>query len=119
MKKWPADKVERIALDAISFMPNNSRTHSDEQVEEIAASISEWGWTQPILIDSKNRIIAGEGRARAAKHLNIDEVPVMRAVGWSAQQVRAYVIAETASTIRTPCHSFLIISLSINRWPVV
>lgn len=61
---------------------------------QIAASIREWGWTMPVLIDETGGIIAGHGRVLAAQKLGIEEVPCMVAGGWSDAQKRAYVIAD-------------------------
>ena len=72
----------------------NARLHSDAQVAQIAASISEWGWTMPVLLDEGGGIIAGHGRVLAAKKLGIDAVPCMVAKGWSEAQKRAYIIAD-------------------------
>ena len=72
----------------------NARLHSDAQVAQIAASIGEWGWTMPVLLDEAGGIIAGHGRVLAAKKLGIDAVPCMVAKGWSDAQKRAYVIAD-------------------------
>lgn len=72
----------------------NARTHSDEQVEQLVASIREWGWTVPVLVDEAGGIIAGHGRVMAAKRLGLDEVPVMVARGWTEEQRRAYVLAD-------------------------
>jgi len=91
---WPADKVERRPLNSIVPYARNSRTHSDEQVAQIAASINEWGFTTPILVDVDGEIIAGHGRLLAAQRLGLDEVPTMTATGWSEAQKRAYVIAD-------------------------
>ena len=92
--KWPADKVERRKLDTLTPYARNSRTHSDEQVAQIAASIKEWGFTTPILIEPDGGIIAGHGRVMAAQRLGLDEVPVMIAEGWTDAQKRAYVVAD-------------------------
>ena len=92
--QWPADKVERKKISSIIPYARNSRTHSDEQVSQIAASIKEWGFTTPILIDIDGEIIAGHGRFLAAQRLGLEEVPTMTAVGWSEAQKRAYVIAD-------------------------
>lgn len=73
---------------------NNARTHSDEQVDQIVASIKEFGFTNPLLIDEKGEIIAGHGRLVAAKKLNMDEVPTIELKGLSEAQKRAYVIAD-------------------------
>jgi len=91
---WPADKVERRSIASLIPYARNSRTHSAEQVDQIASAIKEWGWTTPVLIDPDGGIIAGHGRVMAAKKLGIEEIPVMVAEGWSEAQKRAYVIAD-------------------------
>lgn len=90
----PADKVERWAVDKLVPYARNARTHSDEQISQIAASIKEWGWTTPVLVDEQGSIIAGHGRTLAAQRLQMTEVPVMVAKGWSEAKKRAYVIAD-------------------------
>jgi DNA modification methylase len=92
--QWPADKVERRPVADLVPYARNARTHSDEQVAQIAASIREWGWTVPVLVDEDNTIIAGHGRILAAQKLGLADVPVMVASGWSDAQKRAYVIAD-------------------------
>jgi len=91
---WPADKVTRRPLSDLVPSARNARTHSAAQVEQIAASIREWGWTIPVLIDDAGEIIAGHGRVLAAQRLELSEVPCMVAVGWSEDQKRAYRIAD-------------------------
>jgi len=91
---WPADHVERRSVESLIPYARNARTHSDAQVAQLAASIQEWGWTTPVLIDEAGGIIAGHGRIMAARKLNIEEVPVMIATGWSEAQRRAYVLAD-------------------------
>ena len=91
---WPADKVERWAVSRLIPYARNARTHSDAQVAQIAASIREWGWTTPVLVDEAGGLIAGHGRVMAARKLGIAEVPVMVARGWSEAQKRAYVLAD-------------------------
>ena len=91
---WPADRVERRPLASLVPYARNARTHSPEQVAQLAASIREWGWTTPVLVDGQGTIIAGHGRVLAAQSLEIAEVPVMVAAGWSEAQRRAYVIAD-------------------------
>lgn len=91
---WPADRVERRAVASLLPYARNARVHSPEQVAQIAASIREWGWTTPVLVDEQGTIIAGHGRVLAAQSLGITEVPVMVATGWSEAQRRAYVIAD-------------------------
>ena len=90
----PADKVERWSIDKLVPYARNARTHSDEQVGQIAASIKEWGWTTPVLVDEQGSIIAGHGRTLAAQRLQMTEVPVMVAKGWSDAKKRAYVLAD-------------------------
>src|SRR5437764_1498098 len=91
---WPADRVERWALDRLIPYARNARQHSDAQVGQIAASIREWGWTIPILADEDGGLIAGHGRVLAARKLGLAEVPVMVARGWSEAQKRAYILAD-------------------------
>jgi site-specific DNA-methyltransferase (adenine-specific) len=91
---WPADKVERWPLDRLIPYARNARTHSDEQVAQIAASIKEWGWTNPVLVDEGGQIIAGHGRVSAARTLGLKDAPVMVAAGWTDAQKRAYVLAD-------------------------
>ena len=91
---WPIENVERRATDELVPYARNARTHSDEQVDQIAASIAEWGWTMPVLIDEGGVILAGHGRVLAARRLKIDEVPVIVAKGWTEPQRRAYVLAD-------------------------
>jgi ParB-like chromosome segregation protein Spo0J len=73
---------------------NNSRTHSDEQVAQIAASIKEFGWTNPILVDGSNGIIAGHGRLMAARKLGHKEVPTIELKDLTETQKKAYIIAD-------------------------
>jgi len=91
---WPADAVERRSTASLTPRAGNPRTHSPEQVAQITASIREWGWTVPILVDEAGGIIAGHGRVLAAQRLGLAEVPVMVARGWSAEQIRIYVLAD-------------------------
>jgi len=90
----PADKVERWNIEKLIPYARNARTHSDEQIGQIAASIKEWGWTTPILVDETGGIIAGHGRTLAAQRLKMSEVPVMVTKGWSDAKKRAYVLAD-------------------------
>ena len=72
----------------------NSRTHSDEQVAQVAASIQEFGWTNPILIDETSTIIAGHGRLMAAQRLGLEQVPTIMLQNLTEAQKKAYVIAD-------------------------
>ena len=91
---WPADKVERRKVKDLAPYAKNARVHSEEQIDQIAHAIEQWGWTVPCLVDEKGGLIAGHGRVLAAKQLGLDEVPVVVARGWSAAQKRAYVLAD-------------------------
>jgi ParB-like chromosome segregation protein Spo0J len=82
------------ALATLVPYARNARLHSDAQVAQIAASMREWGWTQPILVTEAGTIIAGHGRVLAATKLGLTEAPVMVARGWSDAKIRAYVIAD-------------------------
>lgn len=81
-------------IGALSPNSHNARTHSKHQIRQIAASIQAFGFTNPVLIDSRGTIIAGHGRVEAAKLLNIDQVPTVRLEGLTEEQIRAYVIAD-------------------------
>jgi DNA modification methylase len=87
-------KVEQRKIEALIPYVNNSRTHSDEQVAQIAASVREFGWTNPILVDGQNGIIAGHGRLAAARKLGLAEVPVIVLDHLSDAQKKALVIAD-------------------------
>ena len=94
ISNWPAERVERWPIERLVPFARNARTHSAKQVDQIAASMHEWGWTNPILIDETGTIIAGHGRVEAARKLGLSEAPVMVARGWSEAKTRAYVIAD-------------------------
>ena len=111
--KNPADKVEKRTVSSLIPFAKNSRTHSGEQVAQIAASIKEWGWTTPILIDTDGQIIAGHGRLMAARKLGVEEVPVMVADGWTDSQKRAYVIADNKLALNAGWDNELL-SLELN-----
>ena len=87
-------KIESLPLDRLIPYARNSRTHSDAQVAQVAASIREFGFTNPVLIDGADGIIAGHGRVMAARKLGLDKVPCIRLAHLSETQKRAYVIAD-------------------------
>lgn len=87
-------KIETIELDRLIPYARNSRTHSDEQVAQVAASIREFGFTNPVLIDSQYGIIAGHGRVMAARKLGMEEVPCIMLGHLTETQKRAYIIAD-------------------------
>ena len=87
-------KVEYKNIKELIPYCNNSRTHSDEQVLQIASSIKEFGFTNPVLIDGQGGIIAGHGRIMAAQKLKMDEVPTITLSDLSEAQKKAYIIAD-------------------------
>lgn len=93
-QNWPAQSSQLWPIEKITPYARNSRTHSDEQVAQIAASIREWGWTNPILVDEDGGLLAGHGRLAAARKLGLTQIPTMVAKGWSEAQKKAYVIAD-------------------------
>ena len=87
-------QIKMLAVDKIIPYVKNSRTHSDEQVAQVAASIKEFGFTNPILLDKENVIIAGHGRMLAAQRLGLSEVPCIRLDHLTEAQKKAYIIAD-------------------------
>jgi ParB-like chromosome segregation protein Spo0J len=92
MKNKP--KIEQIKTTALIPYARNSRTHSEAQIAQIAGSIREFGFTNPVLIDADNGIIAGHGRIMAAQKLGLEEVPCIRLDHLTDTQKRAYIIAD-------------------------
>ena len=89
-----ADRIELWSVDRLRPYERNPRTHSEAQVDQIAASMVEFGWTNPILVDENAGILAGHGRLLAARKLGLTEVPVIRFEHLSEAQKRAYLIAD-------------------------
>jgi DNA modification methylase len=85
--------TQRKTADLIPYV-NNARTHSEQQVLQIAASIKEFGFNSPVLVDGENGIIAGHGRVMAAKKLNLDEVPTIELKHLTKTQKKAYILAD-------------------------
>lgn len=92
-KSFPDYK--KISLKNLIPYANNSRTHSDEQINQVASSIKEFGFTNPVLVDSDGGIIAGHGRVMAAKKLGLEEVPCIELNHLTEAQKKAYVIADS------------------------
>ena len=86
--------IETLHINDLVPYARNSRTHSDAQVAQIAASIKEFGFTNPVLIDADGGIIAGHGRVLAARVLKLDSVPCLRLSHLTDTQKRAYIIAD-------------------------
>ena len=87
-------KIQYKPIQDLIPYARNSRTHSDAQVAQIAASIKEFGWTNPVLLDGENGIIAGHGRVLAAQKLGETEVPTIELSHMDENQKRAYIIAD-------------------------
>ena len=83
-----------LQVEALRPYPNNARTHSRKQVRQLADSIARFGFTNPVLIDAQNMILAGHGRVEAAKLLGMGEVPCVCLEHMSADEKRAYVLAD-------------------------
>lgn len=86
--------IKKVDIEKLIPYARNSRTHSAEQVDQIAASIKEFGFLNPIIIDGENGIIAGHGRVMASKKLGVKELPCIDASHLSETQKRAYIIAD-------------------------
>jgi hypothetical protein len=87
-------EIQYLKTDELKEYDNNSRTHNENQIRQIAASIKEFGFTNPILVDEQNQIIAGHGRLYAAQLMQLANVPTISLTGLSETQKRAYVIAD-------------------------
>ncbi len=87
-------KFERVDVDTLIPYVNNAKQHSDSQVTMIAASIREFGFLNPVLIDKNKNVIAGHGRILAAKRLGLAEVPCIFVEGLSEAQRKAYILAD-------------------------
>jgi ParB-like chromosome segregation protein Spo0J len=86
-------QIKEVAVDKLIPYAKNSRTHSDQQVAQIAASIKEFGFRNPILVDGVG-IIAGHGRLMAAQKLGLDKVPTIDCSDMTPSQKKAYIIAD-------------------------
>jgi DNA modification methylase len=95
---WPAATVEIWPLERLTANPRNARIHGLEQIEQIRASLREFGWTMPVLVRENGMLIAGHGRLEAAKLEGITEVPTIVARGWTETQCQAYAICDNKLT---------------------
>ena len=86
--------IESLSTEVLVDNPRNARKHSKKQIRQIATSISEFGFTNPILIDSENLVLAGHGRVAAARLLSMDRVPCLRFTSMTDRQKRAYALAD-------------------------
>lgn len=99
----PKKKIPYSWSDVKDLIPyaNNARIHSESQIKQIAASIKEFGFINPVIIDDKNGIIAGHGRVLAAELLKIEKVPVIKVDHLSEQQKKAYILADNKLTLNS------------------
>jgi ParB-like chromosome segregation protein Spo0J len=88
------EQIEQWPIARLVPYASNARTHSDDQVARISASLVEYGWTAPVMVSDEGEIVAGHGRLLAARNLGLDEVPVIRLSHLGPEQVRAYRIAD-------------------------
>ena len=87
-------EIENIAIEKLKAYDKNSRTHSKKQIGQVVESIKEFGFTNPLLVDEDNVLIAGHGRLLAAKKIGMDEIPCVRLSHLDDAQKKAYVIAD-------------------------
>jgi ParB-like chromosome segregation protein Spo0J len=88
------ETIENLPIDQLRPWPRNARTHSRKQIKQIAESIRHFGFTNPVLIDGENSILAGHGRVEAARQLGMTSVPCLRVDHLSPAEKRAYVLAD-------------------------
>jgi DNA modification methylase len=99
-RPWPADQSERWPIERLIPYANNARVHTEADLAKIAASIAKWGWTMPVLVDEEGVLIAGHARVGAAAKLGLTSIPVMVARGWSAEEKKAYRLADNQLAAR-------------------
>jgi DNA modification methylase len=99
-RPWPADRVEHWPIERLIAYANNPRLHSEADLDKLVASISKWGWTNPVLVDEQGVQIAGHGRVAAAARLGLKSIPVIIARGWSEAEKQAYRLADNELAAR-------------------
>ena len=99
-RPWPADRVERWPIERLIPYATNPRVHTEADIDKIAASMVEFGWTMPVLVDEKGIVIVGAARVAAAAKLRQQSIPVIVARGWSEEQKRAYRLADNQLAAR-------------------
>lgn len=92
-------EIKMVSTNDVHPDPGNPRLHSDDQVDSIIVSIQEFGWTNPLLVDSKMNVVAGHGRLLAAQKMGLDKIPVIDIGHLSKAQLRAYLIADNKIAI--------------------
>jgi ParB-like chromosome segregation protein Spo0J len=91
---WPAAAIQYRPVSELMPRVDNPRQHPVEQIDRLAASITEFGWTIPVLVDEDGAILSGHGRILAASKLQIESIPTMTARGWPDDKKKAYLIAD-------------------------
>src|SRR5712671_6562286 len=99
-RPWPADRLERWPIERLIPYANNSRLHSEVDLDKIGAAILNWGWTMPVLADEEGVLLAGHARVGAAAKLGLKSIPVIVARGWSEEEKRAYRLADNQLAAR-------------------
>jgi DNA modification methylase len=99
-RPWPADRLERWPIERLIPYANNSRLHSEVDLDKIGAGILNWGWTMPVLADEEGVLLAGHARVGAAAKLGLKSIPVIVARGWSEEEKRAYRLADNQLAAR-------------------
>ena len=89
-----ADAIESVSIESLKSNPRNARRHSDRQIEQIAASIRQFGFNNPLIVDENDQVLAGHGRLQAAKKLSLKSVPCVRIGHLTPEAKRAYVLAD-------------------------
>jgi hypothetical protein len=107
-------KIEQVSIETLIPYARNARTHTDEQIAAIAASIREFGFNTPVLIDAENGIIAGHGRVMAARKLALEAVPCVRLDHLSDTQRRAYILADNQLALKGAGWDLDLLSLEID-----
>ena len=115
-------KIELTPVGRLKAYSRNARTHTRKQIRQIADSVKRFGFTNPVLIDDEDRIIAGHGRVEAAKHLGLAAIPSLRLSHLSDAEKRAYILADNrlaewqvgiVRSLRLSCKAS---SISTSRW---
>jgi DNA modification methylase len=99
-RPWPAERIERWPIERLIPYADNARLHGEADIDKLAASLRKWGWTNPVLVDENGVVICGHGRVRAAAKLGLTAIPVMVARGWSAEETRAFRVADNQLAAR-------------------
>jgi len=99
-RPWPAEQLEHWPIERLLPYANNARLHSEADLDKIAASISNWGWTVPVLADEDGVLIAGHLRVAVAAKLKLTSIPVVVARGWSEEEKNGYRLADNELAAR-------------------